>query len=283
VHFENDRNVDLQDMWSSQTQDDGLAFTSVAQDHPNCGAVVSGVHIEDAYARGIAVPGGCDIAVSHFAIDRTGVSGILVNTDDAFHMRRPQRVSFQDGVIAHAGQLASSSGGGNKFGIEVSAADQVSFDHVQIVSAASRGFDVSHGATRVSLTGSSIAGSGDDAINISHSSGILLDRDSIEDTAGYGIYLAAVSAFKGTALVLTNSATRTSGRNLHRAFWVDDPAGPTQVEWLKVIDNQPAATGYVVGCANLAKQPFSITGLSASMRQGSLQVECAGDVRRSAF
>jgi hypothetical protein len=283
VHFENDRMIDLQDMWSLQTQDDGLAFTSVAADNPGCGAVANGIHIKNSYSRGIAVPGGCDIAVSNFEIDRTGVSGILVNTDNAFHMRRPQNISFRDGVVSHAGVLASSSGGGNKFGIEISAADNVSVAHVQIESAAGRGFDVAHGATHITLTGSSISRSGDNAINIIGSSDILMASDSIKGAAGYGIYLAEVRDFKGSDLTIADVSTRLSATNLHRTFWVDNPAGSTRLEGLKVIDDQAAATGYILGCANIGKQTFSITGLSSSMRQGRLQVECAGEVRRSAF
>ncbi len=283
VHFENDRDVDLQDMWSLHTLDDGLAFTNVAVTNPNCGAVAKGIHIEDSATRGIAVPGGCGIAVSHFSIDRTGVSGILVNTDGAFHMRRPQTISFQDGVISNAGVLSSSSGGGNKFGIEVSAADHVSFEHVQVVSAASRGFDVSHGATSVSLNDSVITGSGDNAMNLMNSSDISVSQDVIQDAAGYGTYLSGVSDFKGSHLTYINVSTRRSGTNLHRVFWVDNPAGTTRQEFLKIIDNQPIATGYIVGCSDVVGHPFSITGLSTSIRQGSLKVECAGEVRQLAF
>ena len=283
VHFENDKNVDLQDMWSSHTLDDGLAFTSVAVTHPNCGAVAKGIHIEESSARGIAVAGGCDIALSNFEINRTGVSGILVNTDDAFHMRRPQNVSFRDGVVAHAGALESSSGSGNKFGIEVSAADRVSFAGLQIISPASRGFDVSHGATFVSLSESSITKPGDNGMNILNSSNILLSLDTVQYAPGYGAYLAGISGFKGTHLTLIDVSSGKAESNLHRALWVDSPSGSTRLEYLKIIDDQSAATGYVVGCANIGKQDFLITGLSSSIRQQSLRVECAGEIRTSAF
>jgi hypothetical protein len=281
VHFENDKEAYLNDMWSRNTYDDGLAFTNASQKDPNCGSTAQNIHISKSAARGISVPGGCAVRVSNFEISETGSSGILVETDKTFHTRRPVDITFSKGVVSGAGALISSSGGGNKFGIEVNAADHVSFQDIIVNSSQTRGFDVSHGSTFVTLANSTIRQSGDAAIALLNSSSITLVNDVIERAGGYGTYAAGVSALNGTSLSYKNVSMRSGPANLHRVFWVDNAVGSTHVEHLSVIDDQPIATGYLIGCSRVAPYPFLLSGVKSSIRGRRLMIDCEGDVRLS--
>jgi hypothetical protein len=278
VHFENDTSVTLTHMWSLNTQDDGLAFTNVAADEIKCGAVASDIHIKRSFARGISAPGGCMITIRRFSVDTTGSSGLLVDTEPSYKTRRPHHVRFEQGVVHDAGVLPSA-GQANKYGVEINAADHVVVSLVRVEHAAGNGLDVFGGSSQIRVSHTLISHSRRSGVCLVGSRSIAMTDVTVEDAAGYGVYIARSGDVTFDDVTLRHVATGSPEQYLHRALWIDDAKGTIRGHRIHIADRSPTATGFVVGGSGNYAHNIDIQGISADLAAGSIRVEANSEER----
>lgn len=277
LHFENSTNVIVDGLWSSNTGDDGLAFTSLSTSTQVCGGTVSNVHVQNGSARGIAVVGGCDIAVSDFDINNTYAPGLYVSAESGYHAT--SHVKFANGFVTNGGALTISGthNSSNSWGAQVATASYVDFDNVQIISPYGDGFETDSTVDHVNIKNSTVVnaqlgsggGGGMVIMTCSHCD---LSNDRLDTIYSDGFYSNASSDLNITNLVIRNSSTNT-GSGLNRAFWNETESGPVTTTGLEIIDDQGTPTGYIVGDFNNGSNPVLTTGIASKITGGSLTVQ----------
>jgi hypothetical protein len=155
VHIANSRDVVGSDLRTRDTGDDGIGCVDYAHAPAGGGILLRGVDVEGSRARGVAIVGASDVEVEGFTVRRTASSGVLVATDVHFRTRRPARVSLRGGLVDDAGRL--EPGAGNRFGVEVIAADDVSVRDVRVAGARSRSVSVVDTGGTAVLSGVEVA------------------------------------------------------------------------------------------------------------------------------
>jgi hypothetical protein len=133
----NSGNIQLTDLTTRTTMDDGLSIIRYAGKANNTGFEGSNIRVFDSAARGITVPGQEDVTISNFAVNNTCAQGVLIATDGSYHTRRPENVKISQGSILGAGFythlqnpcMSPTSGG---IGLQYADAGDIAVDHVTI-------------------------------------------------------------------------------------------------------------------------------------------------------
>lgn len=292
IHFENVGSSTVEDLIAEDTGDDGIGLTNIAVTNPNCGLKVERARISNSHSRGIAVAGGCNAEFSNVEIDATANSAIAAVDDAAIRSRRSQHIRFTDVSATRVGTVTSSVSG-NKYCVDVGKADdvsilrltcsdsredgvfvydganQVAIENVVLQHAGNNGFQTSN-ARNVSFLDDTIIASTNSGFDIESSSQITLRNCKTESAGGYGFYHSRSSGVTESGLFAKNSATKTGN---HRAWWAEGMSGPIVVNGLSVIDDQPRATGYIVGDDVLPGNQIVVNGIVFQITAGKGRIE----------
>ncbi len=292
IHFENVGSSLVENLIVDDTGDDAIGVTNIAATNPNCGLRVERARITNSRSRGIAVAGGCNADFANVAIDATANSAIAAVDDATIQSRRSVHIRFTDVQATRAGAIKSSVGG-NGHCVDVGKADDVAIlrvtcsdsredgvfaydganhvaiEKVVVKNAGNHGFQSSH-ARNISFVDDVAISSANNGFDIEASSGVVLRDCKTEGADGYGFYHSASSNVDESGLVSLNSAARTGN---HRAWWADNMSGTILVRGLSVLDDQPKATGYIVGDDTSSGNQLVVKGLVFQIAGGRGVIE----------
>jgi hypothetical protein len=262
LSFMNDQDAYLEGHYSNNTGDDGLSVLNYAYYNNYTGFTGKSIQVNNSGARGIGVAGQSNVNISNFSVTNTKASGIITLDDLSYNMRRPSNVNWSSGTIT-APQL---------FGIQVDSSDNVTFTSIDVKKANYGGFYACDN-TCANINGSDLSfedtgdGVGLYAAKIAKGtfSGIDIDR-----SLDYGVYISGSSALTFTNLSIKDTAI-TGGQG--RAWWAENDTGKITVSGLTISDDQPGATGYIVGEYNNPSSSISVTGIVSEIENGTLSIQ----------
>jgi hypothetical protein len=215
VHFANCREVVARDLHTRDTGDDGVGCVDYAHAPAGGGISLRGVDVEGSRARGIAIAGASDVDIDGFTVRRTASSGVLVATDVHYRTRRPARVALRDGAVEGGGRM--DPGAGNRFGIEVIAADDVALHDVRVTGARSRGVSVVDTGGAASLSdvdiGAPDAPDGA-ALECRGNARVTIRRARLDGSAGPALDVVANARLELDAIVLHGAAGVEAGARI---------------------------------------------------------------------
>jgi hypothetical protein len=262
----NCQNAILINVKSTNSHDDGLEFANYSSLVAHWGAYARNVTILKSGSRGISVTGHSHVEVNGFNIDGTASSGVLVCTDKTYNTRVPENVRITNGTILNAGTITPLKG--NQFGIEIIDVKSVAVSAVTTTGSANRGLSVWATFGQVTLKDVSVYDNRKDAgVNIRGQT-IDIDMLRVINSPSYGIYIGNCGTVNARRLEAVNTSRAFT---LRRAIWMENNV-KLNLQNMHVIDNQAAATGYVVGAYGSA-QAGSITGITSDIKAATLQVD----------
>lgn len=279
ISFENCEDALVADSTTFDTGDDGISFISYDRtnlsDFPDLrGGTAQNVKVRNSHGRGIAVAGQSNVRVSGFSVDGTAASGIIVLEDTSFRTRRPANVKFTDGLITDSGRVAPVLA--TPYGINFTDAASVEFSDIRIVNPGDRGLSGSAAGGRLIARNIHVTG-GSDGINIGPVRSAVLTGLTVEDSDGYGIFIAS----EGWVVAENLRTVNVSRQNpLHRAVWFENNAD-VRVRGITVVDDQTSATGYVVG--QFRNTRLSVSDIHAAIRSPQTPFVCPQSTASARF
>jgi hypothetical protein len=239
LHFANCLDGKADRITTENTGDDGLAFVNYADGPAHTGGLATNVTVRNSKARGIAVVGQRDVLVREFSVDGTSCPGVYCAYETFWNTRVPANVRFEEGTVKNAGRFPGQVA--NKFGMEYDKVESVALTNVTFDSPASRGVSGAAPNGTVRLSNVRVQGAPESGFDL-RAKTLYLDGLTAEYTGGPGVVVLDSGAVEYGRLTAVNTS-RTN--TLRRAFWLENN-GRVQGRELHVVDNQQAATGYVV-------------------------------------
>lgn len=264
VHLENCGDSTVDDMWTSNTGDDALAFVQAVGELPyGSGCTASNVHVRNSKSRGIAIIGGKDITVTGIDVDGSAAPGVYVAYQNTYTM--PVNVSILGGTINRAGILGN---GTNNDGLGISSCTNVTASGLSITNSYGNGVNISNTAANIAMSDIIIDTSGLSGFTAQTATDLLLTNIRSAHSQGNGFEFYISSNVNASNLVAYDTSITTT-TPLNRAWWSDNAVGPINVNGLTVIDDSTTATGYVIGeSASSSKAPMVVSGITTNIKNG---------------
>lgn len=256
ILFLNSPNAELVNATVTDAGLEGIVFETSSGTAGHDGAHGANLTVTGAGSHGIAVYGESNVTISGFTVNSTTSSGIYCGTSSASAV--PSDVLYQGGVIE------SPAG----FGIEIGNAQSCSFANIQVNAAGNRGVSGTAPGGTLDLRNIRITGNtSGDGFNFTNVGTVRISDSAAEKSPGYGFFFSNVQAVLATALTTYDVSSQNS---LHRAIWFQ--GGPSVMAFdLTLIDDQNAATGYIVGTSNIASG--AVHSIASAIAHGSLSVQ----------
>lgn len=259
----NDSNATVSGYWDAGSGDDGFSILSPTGQTQVCGTTANNIHIQNASARGISIVGGCNVAISDFDINTTGVSAIYVEAESGYNTPT-QNVKFSNGFVTAAGSI--NPGFGNEFCAEINTANNVTIDGVQCKTGSSDGFNV-NGASYVKINNSLVTGTSGYGFNIIGCTHCDFVGDRADTTTSLGWYSTTSSDVTVSNLVLRDVNTSNVGTTNEAAFNASE-SGPVIMHGIELIDDQTTPTGLTIGGSGNGSNSIIVDGIRANITNG---------------
>jgi hypothetical protein len=259
IHFANCQDPKVSDSTVINSGDDGIAFVNYANGPNNSGGLASNVVVRNSATRGITVVGQSDVIVSNFLVDTTVDAGILCTQDTSYNTAIPDQVIFRNGIIKNSGSI----------GAYFESAKSCEFSGLEVYG--SKGYSVGgeNPGGKVILSNIYTNG-GASGFTMTHTATAILNNLTVEATPGYGFYINTGGGIALADNLRAINVAQTDPASFHRAIWFEGNA-TFRSHALTVIDNQPVATGYIVGEYGTTSSGVA-TGIQASISNGALTI-----------
>lgn len=239
LHFKNCQDPRADQITTTDTGDDAVAFVNYASGPANTGGLATNISVTRSKSRGVSVVGQSGVTVRDARVDTTAGHGLYCAYESSWDTRTPTDVRFERAHVSSGGVVVGGAGGSNS-GVRVSSAGTVSVAAVTVDAPGQHGVYVSQStAVLTDVTVTNTPGSG---FNVQNST-CTMDRLIADGTNGIGLTASGCARVEYGIITLRNTAKTHA---THRALNLDSN---TRVfggrAW--IADTQTTATGYVVG------------------------------------